>query len=113
MNKQERKNRIIARGEHSGHAHIITGEAIVRNKSGELLIDIIGDCAIEHLSEVAWLNNEEKIWTKEHEAHNLNTLEPYYRQGDVFLEKVGEKTYRFIQQQVFDPLTQRIESARD
>lgn len=113
MNLQQRKNRIIAFGEHSSHSHIITGEAIVRNENGEILIEVIGECAIEHLLEDAWTNKEEKVWTKEHDAHQLDTLEPYYRQGDVFLEKIGEKTYRYIPQMVFDPLSKRIEAARD
>ena len=112
MNLQERKLRIIARGEHSGHSHIITGEAIVRNEFEEILIDVVGECALEHLMEDAWMEGK-CIHTKEHEPHRLDTLEPYYRQGDVFLEKVGEKTYKYVQQQVFDPLTKRIEAARD
>jgi hypothetical protein len=112
MNQNERKARIIARGEHSGHSHIITGEAVVRNEFGEILIDVIGKCSIEHLMEDAWLQGE-SVHTKEHEPIPLEALEPYIRQGDVFLEKIGEKTYRYIQQKVFDPLTKRIEAARD
>lgn len=113
MNTKERKNRIIAYGEHSGHSHIVTGEALVRNENGEILIDVLGECSIEHLMEDAWMNSEEKIWTEEHHAIRLDSLEPHIRQGDVFLERVGDKTYKYIQQQVYDPLSKRIEAARD
>lgn len=112
MNAQERKSRIIARGEHSGHSHIVTGEASVRNEKGEVLIDILGKASIEHLLEEQWLNGGES-WTKEHDPIELTEMPAYVRQGDIFLEKVGEKTYRYIQQQVYDPLSKRIEAARD
>lgn len=112
MNIQERKSRIIARGEHSGHSHIITGAAVVRSANGEILIDVKGKCSIEHLLEDAWLNGE-SVHTGEHDAIDLTELPDQIRQGDVFLKKVSGKTYKFIQQQVFDPLTRRIEDARD
>lgn len=112
MNLQERKSRIIARGEHSGHSHIITGEAVVRNECGELLINITGSASIEHLMEDAWLRGK-SVHTKEHAPIDLTDMPAYVRQGDVFLEKVGDKTYRFVQQQVYDPLSKRIEAARD
>jgi len=39
MKKQERINRVIARGEGSNHSHVITGDAtITRNKDSEILI---------------------------------------------------------------------------
>jgi hypothetical protein len=112
MTLNERKSRIRARGEHSGHSHIITGEALVINEFGEVLIDVLGNCAVEHLLEDAWMNGE-KVHTKEHAAIELTEMPAYVRQGDIFLEKVGERTYRFIQQQVYDPLSKRIEAARD
>lgn len=113
MNLQERKSRVIARGEHSGHSHIITGEALVRNENGEILIDIIGQAALEHLYEDVWVNKEEKKWTNEHHSHDLTEMQTPIRQGDIYLEKVGPKTYKYIQQMVFDPLSKRIEAARD
>lgn len=112
MTLKERKSRIIARGEHSGHSHIVTGEASVRNESGEILIDILGSASIEHLMEDAWLNGECK-WTEEHTSIELTEMPTYIRQGDIFLEKIGEKTYRYVQQMVYDPLLQRIDAARD
>lgn len=112
MNLQERRSRIIARGEHSGHSHIITGEAVVRNEHGEILIDIIGEASLDHLMEDSWIEGK-KEWTKEHHSHDLSKMQTPVRQGDIYLEKVGEKTYRFVQQMVFDPLSKRIEAARD
>lgn len=112
LTKQERLSRIIARGEFSGHSHIITGDAIVRNENGQILIDIEGEASIEHLLEHSWLEGE-KVHTKEHEAIRLTEMPEQIRQGDIFLEKIAKKTYRFVQQQVFDPLTKRIEQARD
>lgn len=112
LTEQERRSRIIARGEFSNHSHCITGDATVRNVNGEILIDIFGDASIEHLLETSWLAGK-KEWTKEHHPISLTDCPPQIRQGDVMLELIGEKTYKFIQQQVFDPLTKRIESARD
>ncbi len=112
LTKEELKSRIIARGEFSGHSHIITGDALVRNERGEILIDILGDAAIEHLIEDAWMKGE-KTHTKEHEKISLTDMPDQIRQGDIFLEKIGEKTYKMIQQQVYDPLSKRIEAARD
>lgn len=112
LTKQERLSRIIARGEFSGHSHIITGDAVVRNEHGQILIDIEGEASIEHLLEHSWIEGE-KVHTKEHDAIRLTEMPEQVRQGDIFLEKIANKTYRFVQQQVFDPLTKRIEQARD
>lgn len=112
LTKEERKQRVIARGETSGHSHIITGEALVRNENGQVLIDILGVASIEHLVEDAWLKGE-VVHTKEHKKINLTEMPAQIRQGDIFLKKVSQRTYQYIQQKVFDPLTKRIESARD
>lgn len=112
MTINERKSRIIARGEFSGHSHIVTGNASVRNEKGEILIDVLGTCAIEHLMEDAWLEGKQ-VHTKEHESIELTEMPAQVRQGDIFLEKVGTNTYRYIQQKVYDPLSKRIEDARD
>lgn len=109
----ERKNRIIARGEFSDHAHVIVGDAQVETKGGQTFI-IVGDggASIKHLLESAWLAGEEK-WTNEHTDIDLTELPNQVRHGDIMLNKVGERKYKYIQQQVFDPLTKRIEAARD
>jgi hypothetical protein len=112
LTQKELQRRIIARGEHSGHAHIITGDAIVREEKGNVYIDITGDASIKHLLEDAWLRGEEQ-WTKEHGDICLTNMPDSVRHGDVALKKVSDKTYMFIQQTVYDPLSKRIEAARD
>lgn len=113
MTQQERKSRVIARGEFSNHSHVITGDANVETKCGNTYITIgDGGASIKHLLETAWLDGEEK-WTGEHSDIDLSELPNQVRHGDIMLEKVGERKYKYIQQQVFDPLTKRIEAARD
>ncbi len=112
LTKSELESRIIARGEQSGHSHIIVGDAIVRNQNGEILIDIEGECQIKHLLEKFWLEGQE-VSTEEHLDIDLTNKPAQVRQGDVFLEKISAKTYRYVPQMVFDPLSKRIEAARD
>lgn len=122
MNTQERKNRILARGEITDHAHIVVGDATVtRNVNDEILVSI-GDeeCILRHILESAWLENESEIWTKEHgdinlsdNDHKIEIGQYICRHGDIALKKVGDKTYQYIQQKVYDPLSKRIEDARD
>jgi len=95
MTKKERKNRIIARGEVSGHSHIVVGDAIVRNENGEILIEVTGKASIRHLLETAWMEGQE-VWTKEH--------------ADIELEP-GK--YKYIQQQEYDPYQDIIQKVRD
>lgn len=113
--KEQLLSRIIARGEFSDHCHVITGEDVEvrRNDRGELLIDIgSSDAVLKHLIESRWMEGEEK-WTEEHKDIDLSTRPGLVRHGDVCLKKVGDNTYQYIPQMVFDPLTKRIESARD
>lgn len=113
MTKQERKSRIIARGEFSNHSHVIVGDAIVETKGGNTYITIGDDGAsIKHLLETAWLDGEEK-WTGEHADIDLAPLPNQVRHGDILLKKVDERKYQYVQQMVFDPLSKRIEAARD
>lgn len=113
LTQEQRKSRIIARGEFSNHAHIIVGDAEVETSEGNIYITI-GDngASIKHLLETAWLAGEEK-WTEEHADIDLSELPNKVRHGDVMLKKVGERKYQYVQQKVFDPLSQRIEDARD
>lgn len=114
MNTNERKNRIIARGEHSNHSHVIVGDAeVTRNKKGEIIIEVGAEGAmLRHILETDWLDGRE-VWTEEHKDIDLSSLPGIVRHGDVVLEKVGERSYAYIQQKVYDPLTKRIEDARD
>lgn len=113
MNITERKKRIIARGEFSDHAHVITGDAEIETIGKETFITV-GDngAAIKHLIETAWLEGKER-WTTEHADIDMSTLPDQVRHGDIMLKKVSGRRYKYIQQKVFDPLTQRIEDARD
>lgn len=97
MTLNERKNRIIVRGEVTDHSHIITGDAeITRNSSGEILIEVGSEGALlRHLLESRWLEGEE-VWTKEHE--------------DI---KVDPGSYKFIQQVEYDPYEDIIRDIRD
>lgn len=118
MNNQERKNRILARGEFSDHCHVVTGDAeITRNPSGEIIIEVGNEGAVlKHILESAWNDGREE-WTGEHK--DINLCDPileigdYVRHGDVGLKKIGERKYKYVHQTVFDPLTKRIEKARD
>ena len=94
----DRNNRIIARGEQSNHAHIVTGNARVYRKgegaSAELYVEVLEKpedltpeqekgmtAKLEHLLESTG------VWTKEHMP----------------IELTPGKTYRVVQQQEFDP----------
>jgi hypothetical protein len=114
MNKQERKNRVIARGEGSNHSHVITGDAIVtRNNNGEILIEVGNEGAVlRHILETSWMEGAE-VHTKEHGDISLTELPNQVRQGDVLLEKVGERTYKYIAQQEYDPYNDVIQQVRD
>jgi hypothetical protein len=96
MNKQERLSRVIARGEVSNHSHIVTGDAVVRNENGEIIISVGSEGAVlKHLLETEWMQGRE-AWTGEH--------------TDIPL-KQGE--YKFIQQQEYDPYQDLIRAVAD
>lgn len=114
MNKLERTNRIIARGEGSNHSHVVVGDAqIKRNKDGEILIEIGKEGAVlRHILETSWMEGNE-VHTGEHSDINLEELPVQVRQGDVFLEKIGARTYKYIAQQEYDPYNDLIQKVRD
>lgn len=87
MKIEERKNRIIARGEHSNHSHVVVGDAqIQRDGNGNIEVSVGNEGAIlRHILESNWIQGEE-VWTGEHK--------------DVELEP--NKTYNYIQQQEYD-----------
>lgn len=113
MKKEELKNRVIARGEGSNHSHVITGDAVVKNKNGEIVIEVGKEGAIlKHLLESEWMNGNEK-WTGEHTDIDLSGLPDQVRHGDVFLEKIGERSYKYIPQMEYDPYNDVISQVRD
>lgn len=97
MKIEERKNRIIAKGEFSNHSHVVTGDCVVtRNTNNEILLEVGSEGAVlKHILESEWLKGNE-VWTKEHK--------------DIPLEK---GSYKFIQQQEYNPYNKAIEAVRD
>jgi len=88
-NKDERINRILARGEVSGHCHVVIGDEVIinRNSSGEIIIEVGNEEAVlRHILETPWVENEIQIWTEEHK--------------DIPLKK---GRYEFVQQTEYDP----------
>lgn len=94
MTTQERQKRIIARGEFSDHCHVITGNVEFDTK-GRIIVGEDSNAVLKHLIETDWLQGKE-TWTGEHKDISLTP-----------------GVYEYVPQQVFDPLTKRIESARD
>lgn len=114
MKNEELKNRIIARGEHSNHCHVIVGDAIIeRNENNEVIIKVGKEGAIiKHLLETEWLNGNE-IWTNEHTDISLADLPEQIRHGDVLLDKIGERDYKYVQQIEWHPYTKKIQEVKD
>ena len=94
MTTKERKNRIVARGEFSNHCHVITGD-VEFDAEGRIIVTEDSDAILRHLLETDWMEGKE-TWTEEH--HDI---------------KLTPGVYEYIPQKVFDPLTKRIESAKD
>lgn len=115
LTSEQRKNRILARGEFSNHSHVMIGDCeVTRNNKGEIFVEIGNEGAIlRHILEKEYVETGKEVWTEEHGDVSLKEFPSIIRQGDVALEKISERTYKFIQQQVFDPLTKRIEAAID
>ncbi len=98
MQKEERKNRIVARGEHSNHCHVIVGNdvTIERDATGNILIEVGNSGAvIRHLLEDAW-NNGTETWTKEHD--------------DI---QVDPGKYKYVPQLEYHPYTEGINKVKD
>lgn len=94
MTTQERKKRIIAKGEHSNHSHIVVGD-VEFDEKGRIVVGENSDAVLRHLLEKEWMEGQE-VWTGEH--HDI---------------KLTPGTYEYVPQMVFDPLSKRIEAARD
>ncbi len=92
MKKQERKNRVVARGEISNHAHVVIGNAVVNGDT----IKVLGRATIRHILESSWVNEGVEVWTKEH--------------ADIPLEK---GVYKYIPQIEYDPYKDQIRKVVD
>ena len=97
MKKQERENRIIARGEVSGHSHIITGECTIERNRESVIIHAGKNCAIKHLLERPFVEEGLEVWTQEHKDINIPE---------------GE-SFEYIQQVEFDPYEKEIQKVQD
>lgn len=114
MTKQERKSRVIARGEFSNHSHVMVGDCEVEIKDGKTLIHVNDDSnvCLKHLLESDWLKGNE-VWSNEHTDISLTGFPTQVRQGDVLLSKCGERTYEYIQQVEYNPYDKKIQEVRD
>ena len=92
-----RENRIVARGEVSGHSHIITGECEMDEDNDVLTIKAGKDCVIKHLLETPFVNEGLEVWTKEH--------------ADIPLKEGS--TYQVIQQIEYNPYEKAIQNVKD
>lgn len=96
MKLEERKNRIIARGEISDHCHVIVGNAVIERDEEKVIVNVEdGGAVMRHLLESKWLEGEE-VWTKEH--HDIEL-------------KPGR--YEYIQQIEYDPFEEIIREVVD
>lgn len=98
MKKEDRKKRVIARGEHSNHSHVVTGDAeIITNDKGEIVIEVGNEGAVlKHILEKEYLETGKEIWTQEH--------------ADIPMSKGA---YKYIAQQEYDPYSKVIKQVVD
>jgi hypothetical protein len=60
--------KIIARGEHSDHSHIVTSQSeveVFEDKDGTLYVNAKGELSLKHLMESSYMTGNE-VWTGEH-----------------------------------------------
>lgn len=94
MTLNERKKRILALGESHNHAHVITGD-IAFDNLGRIIVTEDSNAVLKHLLEKDWLEGKE-VWSGEHK--------------DIVLTP---GIYEPVLQEVFDPLSKRIERVRE
>lgn len=95
LTKEQRQKRVIAKGEFSNHSHIIIGD-IEFNEKGQIIVGENSDAVLKHLLEKEYVEEGKEVWTGEH--------------TDI---KLTPGIYEYVPQLVFDPLSKRIEAARD
>ncbi len=97
--KEERINRILARGEIHDHCHAVIGEDVIvsRNTNTEIIVEVGNEGAVlKHILETPFVEDGTLIWTKEHK--------------DIPLKK-GK--YEFIQQIEYNPITNGMRKIQD
>ena len=95
MNKTERQKRILAVGESKNHCHVITGD-IQFDLQGRIIVGEDSTAVLKHLLEKDWVEQGIETWTGEHK--------------DIVLTP---GVYEPVLQEVFDPLSKRIERVRE
>jgi len=94
MTTEERKKRILAVGESKNHCHVITGD-IQFDSLGRIIVSEDSNAVLRHLLEKGWMDGRE-TWTGEH--HDIVLIPGIYEP---------------VLQQVYDPLSKRIERVRE
>lgn len=119
-NKETRQKRVVAKGETSGHSHIITGEAEVINDNGNITVKVMGKCNLKHLLENTFVEEGIEQWTEEHYDAPLSDLikkakngDVFIRHGDVFVEKVDDETCKIIIQSQYNPYEKLVQKVQD
>ena len=95
LTKEQRKKRVIAKGEFSNHSHIIIGD-IEFDEQGKIVVGENSNAVLKHLLEKEYVEEGKEVWTGEH--------------TDI---KLTPGVYEYVPQMVYDPLQKRIEAARD
>lgn len=95
MNIAERKRRILALGESHNHAHVITGN-IEFAANGRIIVSEDSNATLKHILEKPWVEEGKEVWSGEHK--------------DIAL---SPGIYEPVLQEVFDPLSKRIERVRE
>jgi hypothetical protein len=98
MSREDRAKRVIARGEHSNHSHVICGDDVmVREEKGEVFVTIGSEGAVlRHILEKEYLETGTEIWTREHKDIQL-----------------PEGEYKYVAQVEFNPLDETIRRVQD
>ena len=95
MNQEQRKKRILAVGESKNHCHVITGD-VQFDAHGRIIVSEDSNAVLKHLLEKDWVTEGKETWTGEHK--------------DIVLTP---GIYEPVLQEVFDPLSKRIERVRE
>lgn len=98
MTREQRALRVIARGEHSNHSHVVCGEdVIVREERGTIFVSVGNSGAVlRHILEKEYLDSGVEIWTKEHKDIEL---------------PAGE--YEYVAQIEYNPLDEAVQKVKD